>query len=84
MLIPYLVIINAVGFLLMLIDKRKAVKGKWRIPENVLFGVAFLGGSVGILLGMYTFRHKTKHTTFTVGIPVLMFLHFGLLVWLFK
>ena len=69
-LIIYLLIINALGFLLMLIDKWKAKHHRWRIPEATLMGVAALGGSVGSLLGMYTVRHKTKHIKFTVGIPV--------------
>ena len=68
----YLVIINALGFLLMLIDKKKAQKNRWRIRESTLIGVAALGGSVGSLLGMYTFRHKTKHPKFTLGIPVIL------------
>lgn len=68
----YLAIINAVGFLLMLIDKWKAKHNRWRIPEATLMGVAALGGSVGSLVGMYTVRHKTKHIKFTVGIPVIL------------
>lgn len=68
----YLIIINALGFLLMLIDKQKAKKKKWRIPEATLMGVAALGGSIGSLFGMYTFRHKTLHKKFTIGIPVIL------------
>ena len=68
----YLFLINAIGFLLMLIDKRKAKKKKWRIPEATLMGVAALGGSIGSLFGMYAFRHKTLHKKFTVGIPVIL------------
>lgn len=71
-LLAYLLLINAVGFALMLIDKWKAKKNRWRIPEATLMGVAALGGSVGSLLGMYTVRHKTKHIKFTVGIPVIL------------
>lgn len=71
-LILYLLIINAAGFLSMLIDKHKARKNLWRIPEKTLIGIAALGGSVGSLLGMYTVRHKTKHPKFTVGIPVIL------------
>ena len=67
----YLLIINAVSFLLMLTDKIKAKKNKWRIPEKVLFLVAILGGSVGSLLGMYLFRHKTKHFSFLLGMPLI-------------
>ena len=68
----YLLLINALGFLLMLIDKWKAKHNRWRIPEATLMGVAALGGSVGSLLGMYTVRHKTKHIKFTLGIPVIL------------
>ena len=71
-LIIYLLIINALGFLLMLIDKWKARHHRWRIPEATLMGVAALGGSVGSLVGMYTVLHKTKHIKFTVGIPVIL------------
>lgn len=68
----YLLIINALGFLLMLIDKHKAKKKKWRIPEATLMGIAALGGSIGSLFGMYTFRHKTLHKKFTIGIPAIL------------
>ena len=68
----YLLIINALGFLLMRIDKQKAIRGRWRIPEATLMAVAALGGSIGSLLGMSTFRHKTKHIKFTLGIPVIL------------
>lgn len=68
----YLLLINALGFLLMLIDKQKARKKKWRIPEATLIGVAALGGSIGSLMGMYTIRHKTKHKKFTIGIPAIL------------
>ncbi len=71
-LILYFLIINALGFLLMLVDKYKARKNKWRIPEATLMGVAALGGSIGSLLGMYTVRHKTKHPKFTIGIPLIL------------
>lgn len=68
----YLTIINAAGFLLMLVDKRRAQKKLWRIPERTLMTVAALGGSLGSLLGMYLFRHKTRHRKFTVGIPLIL------------
>jgi uncharacterized membrane protein YsdA (DUF1294 family) len=72
LLFIYLLSINALGFLLMLIDKQKAKKKKWRIPESTLMGVAAIGGSVGSLFGMYTFRHKTLHRKFTLGIPAIL------------
>ncbi len=68
----YLLLINAAGWLFMLADKRKARKNHWRIPERTLIGIAAIGGSFGILLGMYTFRHKTKHPKFTLGVPILL------------
>ena len=68
----YLCIINAAGFMLMLLDKWKAKKNLWRIPEATLFMVAILGGSIGSLLGMYAVRHKTKQHTFTVGMPLIL------------
>jgi uncharacterized membrane protein YsdA (DUF1294 family) len=68
----YLLIINALGFVLMHIDKQKAKKKKWRIPERNLFLIAALGGSPGCILGMYTFRHKTKHLHFTLGMPTIV------------
>ena len=68
----YLLIVNAAGFLLMLIDKRKAIRHRWRIPEKTLFLTAAIGGSVGSIMGMYTFRHKTKHLQFTLGMPAIL------------
>ena len=68
----YLFIINAIGFILMLADKIKARKNLWRIPEKVLFLSAILGGSIGSLLGMYVFRHKTKHFSFILGMPLIL------------
>ena len=71
-LILYLLIINALSFLLMLIDKQKAKKNRWRIPEAVLLGVSALGGSIGGLIGMYTVRHKTQKPLFYIGIPFIL------------
>lgn len=78
----YLVLINAAGFLLMLADKRKAIKKKWRVPEATLMTIAAFGGSLGSFLGMYTFRHKTKRPKFRLGIPALLVLHTVLVVWI--
>lgn len=71
----YLSIINALAFLLMLIDKQKARKNRWRIPERTLLGVCAIGGSLGGLLGMYLLRHKTLHKRFSVGIPLMLVVH---------
>ena len=79
----YLVLINALACLLMLIDKIKAKKKMWRIPERVLLGVSAIGGSLGGFLGMQVFRHKTKHLQFAIGIPVMLVVHIVLLVLLF-
>ena len=68
----YLLIVNAIGFLLMLIDKRKAIRRRWRIREKTLFLTAALGGSLGSILGMQLFRHKTMHWSFKLGMPAIL------------
>lgn len=79
----YLIIINIVTFFLMGIDKRKAIKAKWRIPESKLFLFAWLGGSLGGILGIYAFRHKTKHKKFTIGFPLILILQIALGVFIY-
>ena len=64
------VAMSVIGFVLMGADKRRAEKGAWRIPEKVLFGVSFLLGGVGSLVGMFVFRHKTKHASFRILLPL--------------
>ena len=81
-LLAYLIIINAAAFILMLADKIKAKRGSWRIPEATLMGIAALGGSVGALAGMYTFRHKTKHIKFTLGSPLILAAQAAVVIWL--
>lgn len=76
----YLLIINALSLLFMLADKRKAEKGAWRIPEAVLLGMAAVGGSLGALMGMKLFRHKTLHLKFSLGLPLLLALHIIILM----
>ena len=71
-ILAYLLIVNAAAFLLMLIDKVKAKKNRWRIKESTLMLWAAIGGSIGALAGMYTFRHKTLHRKFTIGIPAIL------------
>lgn len=78
----YLLLINAIAFFLMLADKRKAKKNLWRIPERTLMLSAAMGGSIGALAGMYTFRHKTKHLKFTLGVPAILIAQIVLAVWL--
>ena len=76
----YLAIVNALSFLLMLIDKVKAKKKLWRIPERTLLGLCAIGGSLGGLVGMKLFRHKTLHPQFAIGIPVMLAVQIILLV----
>lgn len=71
-LLIYLLLINAAGLVLMLADKIKARRGLWRIPERTLMLTAALGGSVGVHMGMYLFRHKTRHLKFTLGVPAIL------------
>lgn len=77
-IVLYLVIMNAAAFFLYGMDKRKAIRNKWRIPEKTLLGVAFLGGSIGALVGMRVFHHKTKHWKFKIGVPLCLILHMAL------
>ena len=78
----YLLLINAIAFTLMLVDKYKARKKLWRIPESTLLTAAALGGSIGALVGMYTVHHKTKHLKFTLGIPAILAAQLAILIWL--
>ena len=73
-LTTYLILVNAVAFILMLVDKLKAKQGAWRIPEATLMGVAILGGSIGAIAGMQLFRHKTRHSKFKLGLPLILFM----------
>lgn len=68
----YIVFTNILLFTLMAIDKQKAKLRQWRISEKTLFILALIGGSIGGILGMYTFRHKTKHLKFTLGFPAII------------
>ena len=79
----YLLLINALSLLLMLLDKIKAKKNLWRIPERVLLIICAAGGSLGGLIGMKLFRHKTLHPQFSIGIPVMLALHVVALVMLY-
>ncbi|MBN9646315.1 MAG: DUF1294 domain-containing protein [Terrisporobacter othiniensis] len=71
-MIYYLIIINVIGFFIMSLDKKKAIKKAYRIPEKNLLFVCVLGGSLGMLIGMYKFHHKTKHNKFVYGVPSLL------------
>ena len=84
-LTAYLVLVNAAALALMLADKQKAKQNEWRIPEARLMWAAALGGSIGCLLSMYLFRHKTRHLKFTVGIPLLLAaqIALGIVIWIY-
>ena len=79
-IVLYLAIINLTGFLMMGIDKRKARKRAWRIPEATLFVIALVGGSLGTTAGMHFFRHKTRHWYFLYGMPAILFLQIAIVV----
>ena len=80
-IVIYLIVINIIGFFAMGIDKWKAKNNAWRIPENTLFAITALGGGIGTIAGMYTFRHKTKKTKFTIGLPAILILEIILIVY---
>ena len=73
---------NILGFASMGIDKRRAVRRSWRIPERVLFAICLFGGSLGSTVGMYFFHHKTKHWYFKYGFPIILALHLILAAYL--
>lgn len=77
--VAYAIIANIVGLSVMRIDKRKAIRHKWRIPEKTLFLVSILGGSIGTWAGMYLFHHKTKHWYFVIGMPLILIVQLVLL-----
>lgn len=81
-LLYYLIAINAITFITYGIDKWKARKNKWRIPESTLLQLAVFGGSIGAFLGMRVWRHKTMHKKFKYGIPSILVLQIGLLLYL--
>lgn len=78
--IGYLVCINAAGLASMGMDKRKAIRHQWRIPEATLFLIALLGGSLGSIVGMQLFRHKTRHWYFVWGMPAIFFIELALVL----
>lgn len=78
----YITIINLIGFLFMYIDKHRAINNKWRIKESTLISICIIGGSMGSLIGMYAFRHKTKHPKFTLGVPTIILIQLILLNYL--
>lgn len=81
-LLYYLILINIITFIAFALDKLKAVLGKWRLKIVTLLGLCFIGGSVGGLLSMYIFRHKTKVNYFTWGIPIIMMMQVVVIMFL--
>ncbi|WP_071395986.1 DUF1294 domain-containing protein [Bacillus tuaregi] len=81
-IILYFLLINLIGLLIMKKDKQKAIKQQYRISEQTLWTIAFIGGAIGTTLGMRLFRHKTKHPSFKMGFPLLALLDFILFFYL--
>ena len=79
----YFVVINLFGFFIMWLDKRKAKKGAWRIPEKTLFIITAIGGGIGTTVGMYAFRHKTQKIQFVIGFPFITILEIITIIWFF-
>lgn len=75
--------VNIIAFILYGLDKKYAREGRWRIPEKTLLGIAMIGGAAGAWIGMQTFRHKTKHLSFRVLVPVFVLVHVGIIYKLF-
>ena len=70
-MVIYLIIINLLGFFIMWLDKNKAKRGAWRIPEKTIFIITAIGGGIGTVIGMYAFRHKTQKIAFVIGLPLI-------------
>ncbi len=82
-IIIYIVLINIIAFGAMYWDKKRAIKGKWRIKENTLLLLVLLGGGIGAIAGMYTFRHKTKKMAFVIGFPLILICQIILIILFF-
>ena len=81
-IIVYLLVVNIIAFFAMWLDKWKAKNDAWRIPESTLMALALMGGSIGGIAGMYTFRHKTKKPKFFIGFPVILITEIVLVIYL--
>ncbi|MGG7177274.1 DUF1294 domain-containing protein [Clostridium paraputrificum] len=81
--IIYLIFINIFAFIFMFVDKKRAIRNKWRIRESTLITLSIFGGSIGILLGIQSFRHKTKHKKFTIGVPIILIIQISTIIYLF-
>ena len=84
LIVIFLVTVNVGTFFLYGIDKWKAKHSKWRIPEATLLGLAVIGGSVGALLGMRVWHHKTMHKKFKYGLPLIILLQITLVIWIYS
>jgi uncharacterized membrane protein YsdA (DUF1294 family) len=71
-IIVYVLFVNLVALITMYNDKQKAKRNEWRVPEKTLWILSFIGGAIGIFLGMKVFRHKTKHASFRFGVPIII------------
>ncbi|MBQ6836787.1 MAG: DUF1294 domain-containing protein [Clostridia bacterium] len=83
-ILVFLLVMNILAFAMYRLDKYYAMADKWRISEKNLLLVAYLGGSIGAYAAMRIFRHKTKHTKFTLGVPLAIVLHIAIAGWLLK
>lgn len=82
-IIIYIFLINLIGFCVMGWDKKQAILGKWRISEKTLFMITFFGGGFGTIAGMYVFHHKTKKLRFVIGLPMILLIEIGLVIYSF-
>ena len=80
----YYLCMNIIAFILYGLDKKYSREGRWRIPEKTLLGIAMIGGAAGAWIGMQTFRHKTKHLSFRVLVPVVVLVHVGIIVFMIR
>lgn len=83
LLLIYITLVSVITFIVFGIDKLKAKKSWWRIPESTLMVLAVIGGSIGALFGMYVFHHKTLHKKFTIGIPMILILQIAVVAFIF-
>lgn len=84
LLYKYLLVINVLALIFYGIDKQKAIHNKWRIKESTLLGLSLIGGSLGALLGMLVFHHKTKKPRFKFGVPAMLIMHVIILFFILK
>ncbi|WP_017473366.1 DUF1294 domain-containing protein [Amphibacillus jilinensis] len=83
-IIGYLIGINIIGLIIMKIDKKRAKQNKWRIPEQRIWLISLLGGSLGTIFGMNYYRHKTNHIQFRIGLPLIFVVQMIGLMWIYR